>query len=373
MAYNVLDGAVDYSTTQHTEIIDAHANQEIKGTKTIIGTLLAKDGRAIVPPAITKVEGSVKNAVITHQHDTVAKANINLTFDGKTLVTKDIQAATIAANGAKLTNLPANQFNGKIPARFLQLGRGLKNVRNKVQVDPAEGIKVDEGGVTIALSPKRGLNFKNSHIMVDPKNCAKITLDGQNLSDDDIVMVHDTSRGDIRNTTLANLYNGYINAKLPQSVGPLNSLQLRAKQGFNASANLTFNPQSNVLNVDGTVVADGLVVSGRTHFEGVVTQNIKSVDTPTYEVDECDYTVLADTSDYAVKVVLPPACDYPGRVLNIKKINSRKYQLQSHLLTIQVEEGEIDFKDKIEVKFTYSTLMLQSDGQKWWVIGKTGS
>ena len=57
MAYNVLDGAVDYSTTQHTELLDAHANQEIKGTKTIVCTLVAKDGREIFPPGITEIEG----------------------------------------------------------------------------------------------------------------------------------------------------------------------------------------------------------------------------------------------------------------------------------------------------------------------------
>ena len=63
VAYNVLDGTVDYSTTQHTELLDVHANQEIKGTKIIVGDLLAKDGRAIVPPAITELEGRVKRGL----------------------------------------------------------------------------------------------------------------------------------------------------------------------------------------------------------------------------------------------------------------------------------------------------------------------
>ena len=33
MAYNVLDGKVDYSTTEHPELVDARTNQVIKGPK----------------------------------------------------------------------------------------------------------------------------------------------------------------------------------------------------------------------------------------------------------------------------------------------------------------------------------------------------
>ena len=57
--------------------------------------------------------------------------------------------------------------------------------------------------------------------MVDPKNCAKVTAGGQNLSDDDLVMVHDISRGEIRNSSLGNLFNSYINTKLPHAAGAL--------------------------------------------------------------------------------------------------------------------------------------------------------
>ena len=371
MAYNVLDGVVDYSTTQHTEIVDAQTDQEIKGTKIIAGTLLTKDGREIVPPAIAEIEGGSKNALITYQMNSKAKAEFNLTFDGKTLVTKDIRAENFQGSGEKLTNLPTNQFNGTIPARFLTLGHGIKDVRSKLQLHPGDGIATDSEGVSVSLVSKGGLAFKNKRLAVDPKSCSGVTAAGQNLSDDDLVMLHDVSRSEVRNTTLANLYSSYIHSKLPHSTGPLNSLQLKAKNGFSASPSLTF--EENVLNVDGKVTADALAVSGRVEFEGIVARSIKTVSSRKYDVEPADYTILCDTSNNKMTVTLPPACDNKGRIVIIKKINTDKFKLKADSLTIDVEEGEIDFRKSIEVKFTYSTVTLQSDGEKWWIIGRTGT
>jgi hypothetical protein len=373
MAYNVLDGTVDYSTTQHTEIVDAHANQVIKGTKTIIGTLLSKDGREIVPPAITEIEGGSKNAILTYQTNTKAKAEFNLTFDGQMLVTKKIRAESLEGSGEKLFNLPANQFMGTIPARSINLGVGLANVRSAVQVQAAQGVSVDEKGVGIKVVPKGGLGFKNGRLAVQPKSCLNITVDGQNLSDDDMLMVHDTSRGDVRNTTLANLFDSYVKIKMPKPTGVANSVQLKGKGEFSSTPALTFDSKSNILNVDGKVIADELIVTGRTIFEGVVTQSLKTISAPAYTIEPDDYTILYDTSKNKGVATIPAACNNPGRILVIKKINSDKFKLKSNLLTVKVEEGEIDFKKSIELKMSYSTLTLQSDGKKWWIIGKMGS
>ena len=373
MAYNVLDGTVDYSTTQHTELVDAHANQEIKGTKIIGGTLLSKDGREIVPPAITQVEGGTKTALLTYQEKSKVKAEHNLTFDGQTLRTRDIRAQTIQGSGEGLTNLPADQFKDLISGQFLDLGDGLKSIRNKLQVVPGPGINVESGEVAVFPASKGGLGFKKGRLVNDPRNCVSVTAGGQNLGDEDLVVIYDASRGEVRNTTLANLYSSYVNSKIPHAAGPINSLQTKAKNGFNASSNLTFDPDTNVLNVDGKVVADHLTVTGQTRFESFVAKNINTVSSPTYDVEPDDYTLLCDTSTTKMKVMLPPACNCRGRIVVIKKINTDKFKLKAHPLTIGVEEGEIDFKKSIEVKFTYSTVTLQSDGKKWWIIGKTGT
>ena len=373
MAYNVLDGTVDYSTTQHTELVDAHANQEIKGTKIIVGKLLTQNGREIVPPAITEIAGGVKNGLLTYQKNHVAKAELNLTFDGNKLVTKEVQAERFVGSAEGMSAIPANRFKGKIEASSLQIGAGIHNVRNHLQVLPGDGIGVDKDGVSLLLGSKSGLSLKNRSLTIDPKNTVSVDVGGQNLSDDDMVLIHDTSRGEVRHTTLTNLYEAYVKRKMPEACGPINSLQFKAQNGFKASPSLTFDPQRRVLNVDGRVVTDDLTVTGRTNFEGFITKNIKTVSDANYHVQPSDYTILCDTSRHKATVTLPAACNNNGRIVIIKKINSDKFKLHSHLLTIDVEEGEIDFKKSIEVKFTYSTITTQSDGKKWWIIGKTGT
>ena len=373
MAYNVLDGTVDYSTTQHTELLDAQANQEIKGTKIIVGRLLSKEGIEIVPPAITKIEGGVKHGILTYQHNGEAKAERSLTFNGHTLVTTHIRADKFEGSGEKLRNLPTTQFNGVISAKDLNLGVGVKSVRNKLQVNVSDGLTVDDSGVAVALTPKGAISLKHKRLVVDPKNCMAVSAGGQNLSDDDLILLHDTSHGNVRNTTLANLYSAYIHNKIPQAEGTENCIQIKSKNGLGASPRLTFDPASNILNIDGRVVADALTVSGKTDFEGIVAKNIKTVSDEHYIVSPRDYTVLCNTAANKVRVTIPPACNNEGRIIVIKKIHTNRFKLNSNLLTVDVEEGEIDFKTKIEVKLTYSAMTLQSDGTKWWVIAKTGS
>jgi len=373
MAYNVLKGNVDFTQTQHTEVVDLNSNQEITGTKTIIGNLLAKDGRPIVPPAITTLEGRAKNGILVYQGDGAAKTENNLTFDGQTLRTKDIIANNLKGSAERLTKLPPNQFTGKIDARFLKLGHGIKEVRNNIQVETGPGLTTSAKGVEIALNSKSGLSVVGNRLRVDPKNCLNIAIEGQNLSDNDLVVVYDTSRGEARNTSLSNLYASYINSKIPHSAGPPNSVQIKGARGFEGSGELTYDAAAKVLKVDGAIVADRLTVTGHTKFESHVTQNIKTVVTPTYEVAESDYTILCDTSQHAITAVLPPACNHHGRIMIFKKINTDKFKLHSHNLTVTVEEGEIDFYKSVEMKTTYSILTLQSDGKKWWIIGKTGS
>ena len=298
---------------------------------------------------------------------------MNLTFDGQNLRTKHLIANSLQGSAEKLINLPTNQFVGKIDARFLKLGPGLKEVRSKIQVEAAAGLTIGAKGIEVSLSPKSALSIKDDRVTIDLKNCLNVAVEGQNLSDDDIVVVHDTSRGEVRSTSLGNLYSSYINTKVPQCGGPLNSIQLKGSGGFEGSRELTYDPHAKVLNVDGTIVADALIVTGETKFESHVTHNIKTVRASTYEVAERDYTLLCDTSDKPVSVMLPAACNHKGRIVIIKKINKDKFKLRSHVLTVKVEEGEIDFNKSVEMKTTYSALTLQSDGEKWWIIGKTGS
>ena len=74
-----------------------------------------------------------------------------------------------------------------------------------------------------------------------------------------------------------------------------------------------------------------------------------------------------------VNVILPPACNYAGRILTIKKINDNKHSLRSRPVKVRVQEGSIDFTDEIELKMNYSSRTIQSDGDNWWVVGHKGT
>ena len=375
MAYNVLKGIVEGS-------VDQYGDQEIDGVKVFKSTISASvfyDTDAQSPCAtlkdvvINELEGGMKNALFTYQGKGKAKSEHNLTFNGELLSTKKIRAERFIGGAQQLTQIPSDQFSDPIPARFLKLGPGLHNVRNNLQVKAKQGLETDEAGLKVALAPKRGLSFVNRELALDPQNTPTITEGAQNLTDKDLLMVYDVSRRDVRQTTLANLFSAYINGKVPHAEGTTGCIQLKGKKEFDSSSDLVFDSRDKTLRVQGNTYTETLKVAGKMACKGAVYQNIKTVTKPVYKVDDADHTVLIDTSDHKITVTLPPACNHEGRVLILKKINTLKYKLNSNVLIVEVEEGEIDFKKSIQLKFTYSTLTLQSDGEKWWIVGRTGS
>ena len=381
MAYNVLKGTVEGS-------VDQHANQEIGGVKIFKNTISASvfyDTDAQSPCAtlrdvpIRKLLGTSPTTLLTYQGSATMRAEHNLTFDGTDLTTKNIRAQALYGSARGLTDIPTTRFSGSIAASNLELGSTLRSVRGKLQVKPSKGVAVTRDGLSLALDPQGALEFRNNQLSVEPKRCPDISARGQNLSDDDLLIVHDASRGDTRRTTLGIFYDSYINAKSIQPEGPVNSLQLRGRKGLNASAALTFDVKAKILNLDGEAVVDALRVTGDTISQGdtkhggAVFNNISIIADKKYEVGPQDHTLLADTSETKVTIMLPPACECVGRVLIIKKINSNKYKLASHPLEIGVEEGAIDFRETLTIKHNYSIRAVQSDGTNWWVINKTGS
>ena len=381
MAYNVLKGTVAGS-------VDQYGDQEIDGIKIFKNTISASvfyDTDAQSPCAtlkdvpIQKLKGGTLNALITYQGEGEAKTEYNLTFDGTTLKTKEVQAERLYGSGEGLTNLPANSFSGVINAKHLNLGSTLRDVRTRLQVNPANGLEVTNEGLSLSLNPQGALSFQGTSLVVDPRRCLEITARGQNLSDDDLLIVHDASRGEIRRTSLGNLFSSYINAKSLQPEGPLNSIQVRGRKGMAAHAALTFDISAKRMNLDGTLSTDLLEVSDKATFrgsmlcQGAVYKAVKTVQSADYEIAESDYTILADTTNNVITITLPHPAEHVGRILVIKKINSNKYKLNSNLLKIKCEESTIDVSESLTVKYNYSTRTLQSDGHNWWVINKAGS
>lgn len=381
MAYNVLKGIVEGS-------VDQYGDQQIEGIKVFKSTISASvfyDTDAESPcatlkdVALTELKGSRRHGILTYAGKTTAKTEFDLYYEKNTLHAKNIKAGEIEGSATGLRQIPPDRFAGKISPSALKLSHGLEDMRGSLRVNDGAGIAVSDKGVEVALANHSGLDFTNEKLTVDPHSCLDITTDGQNLSDKDMLLVHDESKNALRRTTLTNLCDSYLKIKLPRAQGPEGSLQIKGTKGFAGSSELAYDSKNKTLKVGGTVVAQAvktlsdLEVKGTLTSHGAVVRHLTVTTDHTYEVKPDDYTVLCDTHKNAIVVSLPPARDNAGRVLLFKKINSDSYRLTSHRLSIKVEEGKLDISDTVELKMVFSTVMFQSDGRKWWIIGKSGS
>jgi len=382
MAYNLLKGTVEGS-------VDQHADQEIGGIKIFKNTISASvfyDTDADSPcatmkdVAITQLKGSRRGALITYEEGTTGIAQFDLIYESDTLHAKNLLVqGDISGNARGLKKVPVNQFDGKISATSLKLAPGLADIRGELQIKPYEGITTSEEGTSVLLAPHQGLSFRDRKLAVDPENSTNVRAEGQNLSDNDLLLVHDASRDMVCHTSLSNLYESYIKAKAPAPCGAAGSIQLKDGNGFAAASGLKYDVKNDILNVGGRLVSKSLKTLGNVEFEGqvachgAVVKNITTTTDSQYAVRPQDYTLLCDTAKNSVTVTLPPACNHRGRILIFKKMTTKQYSLNSHPLKIKVEEGKLDISDSITIKMVFSTITFQSDGNKWWVIGKTGS
>lgn len=375
MAYNVLKGVVEGS-------VDQYGDQEIEGVKVFKNTISASvfydtDAQSacvtVKDVAITKIKGAVPGSILLRSTDKTAIADSNLVFNGKELSTTTVRARNFIGSAEDLINLPVNRFSGKITADYIDIGPGLCNVRGTTQLKASDGIKVSEGGVAIATGANSGLSLKSNKLVIDPSKTNSINLQGQNLSDQDILLVSDVSRSSLNHTTLANLYDGYIKNKISKAAGQKNEIQIKGMSGFSSSPSFSYDIDKSTLKVDGKIDVENINIEGSLNCAGAIVQNITSTNDKIYEIKSDDYTVLCDAEKHPITVIIPPACNNTGRLLNIKKTNTDKYNLRSYPVKIKVNEGTIDLRDEIILKVNYSSRTLQSDGTNWWVVGAKGT
>ena len=223
------------------------------------------------------------------------------------------------------------------------------------------------------MNTKSGLAVKGQHLVVDPTKAPSINQAGQNLSDQDVVLVSDISKNALRSTTLQNLYDGYLHDKVPQPAGSNHEVQLKAGKGFGSSPKFWYDTTQQTLHVEGKASAVDMEVEGTLVCKGAVFQNITTITQPDYEVADDDYSIMCDTIDNSITITLPPACNNVGRVLIIKKANTDKYNLRSYPIAVKTAEGRIDISKEIVIKMNSSSRTLQSDGTNWWIIGSRGT
>tara|TARA_R110001583_G_scaffold41108_7_gene130882 strand:+ start:4874 stop:6028 length:1155 start_codon:yes stop_codon:yes gene_type:complete len=384
MAYNVLKGNVSGS-------VDQHGNQEINGIKTFINVVSASmfyDTDAQSPcatennVAIKKLKADTQYGILTYEGDGYAKSHYNLSFDGVTLRTHEAIINSLSGDGTGLLNVPAEHLSGKLLAKSLNLGSGLESFRDALKIKANEGLETNEEGLSLSLSPNGGLSIKNKKLVVDCENSLDVKDAGQNISDPDLLLMYDASRGEVRHTTFKNLYDGFVVSKVPHPDGVKNSVQYKGNKYFEGTERFTYDPSSGILSIKGAVknldshVSRKLESNGQTHLNGSLFKPIKKVHDSKYDFQDTDHTVLFDTGDNNVVATLPPARENAGRVIIIKKINNdeNKYKVRgTHSLKIKTEGELIDFSTEISLKSNYSTRTIQSDGDKWWIINRSGS
>ena len=374
MAYNVLKGKVEGS-------VDQYGDQEIDGIKVFKNTVSASvfwDTDAQSPcatlkdVAVTDIEGRTKNGVLTYDSRGTLRTNHAFTYNNEKLNVKYISANHISGSGLALYDLPTNKFAGEIDANFLNYSNGLQNVRGSLQVKATDCISIGEEGVGINLETESGLWVKRGKLAIDLSKTERINSKGQNLSDDDLLIVSDVSTAKTNNTTLKNFYDNYINIKVPHASGPAGSLQIKGKSEFESCPKLTYDVKETTLKVEGKVKTKTIHVDKNLVCEGAVYHNIIKTSDAVYQIVDSDYTILCDSSNNKICVELPPPCNNAGRVLIIKKTNSDRYKLNSNLVEIRCEESRIDLSKSVVLKSNYSARTLQSDGETWHVINKIG-
>ena len=310
MAYNVLKGNVEGS-------VDQHGDQEIDGVKVFKNTVSAAtfyDTDAQSPcatennVALKQIDKQIPGGLIVYDADKVAFTSRYLRFDDDEIFrTHHAVIGTLTGSGAGLTDLRASKIVGKVKAESVQYGRGLESFREELKVKGAEGIKADDEGVSVDLYPNSGLGFIHNKLTIKPKSALNITHQGQNLSDDDLVLVHDTDRGEVRHSSLKNLYDNYINFKIPHPKGPKYALQYKGAREFEGSSELLFDPRSSNLEVGNTVSALKLKAStsiesnGELKVNGALYKNIKVVTDKEYDFQDVDNTVLFSHKFVATK------------------------------------------------------------------------
>jgi hypothetical protein len=321
--------------------------------------------------AVAKINGRTKDAILIFEEDGTARTYHNLTYKNDTLQANQVKASSFVGSAEALRNIPTDKFDGEISANYLNYAHGLHNVRGSLQVKTADCIKVDEEGIGIDLDSSSGLWLKSGKLIIDGTKAEPINVRGQNLSDDDLLIVSDVSSKSTKNTTLKNLYNGYLKLKVPHAAGSKGEIQLKGTAEFESSPKLTYDLSDDTLKVEGKLKAK-TVRANKLACEGAVYHNITKTSDSIYEIADNDYTVLCDSSHNKITVRLPPPCNNEGRVLVIKKANTDRFKLNSNVVEISCQESKIDISDSVILKSNYSVRTLQSDGAVWLIINKIG-
>tara|TARA_B100000085_G_scaffold85514_1_gene77073 strand:+ start:2075 stop:3229 length:1155 start_codon:yes stop_codon:yes gene_type:complete len=384
MAYNLLKGAVEGS-------VDQHADQEINGIKIFKNTISASafwdtdDGMPCITEnnvGITKISNKTPGGLLVYRGDKTASSHHSLNFDGEILTVHHAHIHHLSGDGSSLKGVPAEHLSGKVLASQIQLGDEFKSHKGLLKINIKDGLVSNDEGLSVNLGTQSGLDFKNGKIVLNPLNAPDVKANGQNMRDTDLILIYDMREKQIKHTTFRNVYDSYINTRVPNAKGSKNCVQFRGQRTFEGNDSFTYEPENKTLTVQGQIrtntseISTKLEINGAAEINGAVYKKIITVTDSSYNFTSSDNTILFDTSKGAITATLPAASENYGRILTIKKIaaDENKYKVKgTHKLLIKTEGESIDFSKEITLTSNYSSRVIQSDGNKWWIINRSGT
>ena len=230
-------------------------------------------------------------------------------------------------NGAPLENIPATNLTGEFPLEL------------------------------IPVRDLSGIGVVNGELCIDPTQVKRLTEKGQTISQDDTILLYDTSRGEMRQSNLAELYKQFIHLNVPHAAGQGGHIQFKGGADFSSTSNLRYD------NTRQTLVIDTLTEAQNLKVRGAFQTSIAKIDHD-YTVESADYTLIVDTTAHNVNITLPRPSQHEGRILTIKKTSNLNQ------IVINTVAGKIDNTEKIILEDVNSYVSVQSDSHDWWIINK---
>ena len=270
MAYNILKGTVEFTGDNGSleNTVDLATDQSISGGKTfnqrLTASAITMGGTVLSHPSITAVNNSAAYRVAlfdASSPNNTLSGNADLSFRYGALT-----SSVFTGSGVGLTNLQAQEVINKLSASQINIGSGLKADSYNVAVSASHAIAVGATGVSVRISPEGGMAISESNgIAVDPTNALDITTGGQSLSDVDVFIAHDQSRGKIVKADALDIYN-YINGKLSSP-----AITTYADSGNGRVVIGTANPNNVAGAANLTFTSNTLTVNGTGSFSGPLT------------------------------------------------------------------------------------------------------
>ena len=230
-------------------------------------------------------------------------------------------------NGAPLENIPATNLTGEFPLEILP------------------------------VRTASGLCALNGELSLDPRDVKKLSEKGQTIAQNDVLFLYDSSRSEIRQVDLIELYKQFIHLQIPHASGQGGHLQIKGGADFASTPNLRYDISRQVFVINSLTETQDLKV------KGAFQTNISKIQND-YVVEGDDHTLIIDTAERDITVTLPRPSVCEGRLVTIKKTSNLNQ------ITVNCVNAKIDNKEVEILKDDNSYITVQSDSHNWWVVNK---